>query len=259
MLTHNRRSRRGPHPDRQADRRRGRGARYGHGAAAVNAVVALGVAAVTLTGCSAGSASPGGAETATVTPSEVPGKGAGVVPSLASSASGASTGSAAPPSDTPGSTAAGPARCTAGQLNFAEGGRQGAAGTVNVGIKVANTGPGTCWTYGYVGAQIRDAGGDDLPTTTLRGAQSPYQGPLTSDQQGVPHRVTLAAGEWGWFNLAYSTVPADPACPDGPVDGASLAIIAPDTSSAKVIASSTAACGGSVGVSPILPASTWVY
>ena len=155
-----------------------------------------------------------------------------------------------------GATATGPAHCLAGQLSYQAGSSSAAAGTVNVGIKVVNSGSKPCWTFGYPGLEIIDAGGTRLPTTTLRGADSPFQGPLTSRLRNVPARVVLAAGSWGWFELAYSDVPASD-CPSGPVPGSTLGIIAPDTTAQRTVPLSTQACGGRLGVSPILPASTW--
>lgn len=173
--------------------------------------------------------------------------------------SGAST--TAPATTTPrtGTThgVAGPRHCTSAQLRYSVGGGQGAAGTINVGIRVTNIGPGTCWTYGYVGLQILDASGRPLPTTTLRGPASPFQGPLPTQQRNVPTRVTLTKGSWAWFDIAYTDVNQIPDCPDGPLVGATLAIIAPDTTQAQSIPLTTQACGGKLGLSPILPASTW--
>ncbi len=156
----------------------------------------------------------------------------------------------------PAGTAAGPAHCTAAQLSFTAAGGQGAAGTINVGIRVTNTGSAACWTFGYVGLQLISASGVPLATTVLRGTASPFQGPLSTDLRTVAHRVTLAPGAWGWFDLAYSDVTSDQ-CPAGPAPAAKIAIIAPDTTQPRTVALSSRACGGRLGVSPVLPASTW--
>ena len=216
------------------------------------------VAGAVLAGCSGGSSGASAGSTASATTpattttasatTAAPGGATASTPAAPGGGSGSAT-----------STAALPPHCSAAQLRFDAAGSQGAAGTINVGIKVTNLGPATCWTYGYVGLQILDAQGSAIPTATLRGADSPYQGPLSPEQRNVPHRVQLAPGGWGWFNLAYSDVPTSGVCPVGPLPGAKLAIIAPDTTTPRTIALSTQACAGRLGISPILPASTWAY
>lgn len=216
-------------------------------------VVPLAVAIVTAAALSAcgGAANTLSGSTGRSTPS-------GAAPSISASSSTGTTPPVTATSPHPGAPVpSGPAHCTARQLHYQIDGGQGAAGTINVGIRVTNAGPGTCWTYGYPGLQILDAAGHPLPTVVLRGTAAGLQVPLPARLLDHPQRVTLHAGSWGWFDVAYNDVAQASVCPTGPTTGARLTITAPDTTTAKTITLTTAACGGRLGVSPILPASTW--
>ncbi len=141
--------------------------------------------------------------------------------------------------------------CTAGQLGYLAIGSNGAAGTMVVAVRVTNTGPGACWTYGYPGLQIITAGGRPVPTTTLRGKEG-----MPAALAGAPRRITLAEGSWAWFAVAYHDTPAAP-CTSEPVAGARLAVIAPDTTRPKSVELRTWAACGRLGVSAVLPSSSW--
>lgn len=212
------------------------------GIAAAIATTVITAAALSACGAATNAPSP------SITPARPPASSSGnASPSTATTGSG----SRAPAATSP----AGLTHCTAAQLRYRLDGGQGAAGTINVDVRVTNVSSGSCWTYGYPGLQILDPGGHQLPTVTLRGPTSPFQSPLPARVFDQPQRVLLPSGGWGWFDLAYNDVPQVGVCPSGPARGAGLAIIAPDTTTAATISLNTMACGGRLGVSPILPAS----
>jgi hypothetical protein len=241
--------------------------RAGFAAAIVVTVISAGTV---LAGCSGGTSTPSGPTTSSALPRPTPSPGRSTGAGASSTSSPAhpaspstgltgttSTTSTTSTTGTTGTT--GTAHCGSRQLRYRIERSEGAAGTINTAIRVTNTGPGTCWTYGYPGLQILDAARRPLPTVVLRGAASPFQGPLPPQLHDVPHRVTLPAGGWGWFDLAYSDVDQAAVCPAGPPAGTWLAVIAPDTTTPTVISLSTHICGGRLGVSPILPTSTLTW
>lgn len=140
--------------------------------------------------------------------------------------------------------AAGPTHCTSGQLRFtAVAGSDGAAGTIYRPIRVANIGPATCWTRGYVRLGWVDASGRTLPSPTIA--------PVLSEDN---RRVTLTKTGWGWFMIGQ---PSDPSfCEDAPRTATQLAITAPGATSAQVITWGPGC--DHLRLSPIRPASAWL-
>lgn len=218
---------------------------------AVALLAAIAVAAATAA-CSSTPA-PGPARTPPATTSAPPpatGTTTSAPPPATTSAPPRAPASAPPPATAAGDgTSAGMASCTSGQLAFSVAGTNGAAGTIADAVRVTNTGPGSCWTYGYVGLTIIDRAGHRLPTTTVRGAG------LATVPDG-PRRVTLPRGAWAWFALVYHDS-APPSCTNPPAAGTHLAIIAPDTTQPRDLALDTVAACGRINVSPMLAASTW--
>lgn len=208
------------------------------------------VLAAALTGaCSSGGSSGSTPATAT-TPTTQATVTTTVAPS--SSATSTPTGTAttpAPGTGTTGTGTAGTPHCSGTQLRFTALGSNGAAGTIADAVQVTNAGPAACWTYGYVGLTIIDGAGHRLPTTTVRGA------PMAT-VPGTAERVTLPAGEWAWFALAYHDS-APPSCQNPPASGTRLAVIAPDTTQSQEVTLRTDAACGRIGVSPVLRASSW--
>lgn len=237
--------------------------RGGRAAAIVVAVIATGV---TLTACSGGGSGAGagagsGAASGSATGTAPSAPGAGTPSAGASSGTGGSVGAGSgtgvdQAATTGGSAAAGPGHCTTAQLRYGLLRAHGAAGTIFVAVRVTNAGPRACWTYGYPGLQILDQAGHRVPTTVLRGTAARVQGPLSAALLDHPKRVDLAPMAWGWFSVGYSDVTDSTLCPKGPVTGTRLAVIAPDTTTPATLALNTAACGGRLGVSPVLAAST---
>ncbi len=220
--------------------------------------VAAGLAATVLAGCGGGSAGPPAPSTTSAPAAQAPSATQATRATAPTGGSPAASSARGTPTAQSVTASVAPAECTAARLSYAVGGGQAAAGTIHVAIRVTNRGPGACWIAGYMDLQLLDAAGHaPLPTTTLDGAASPFQGPLPADLRNVPHRVMLPGGGWGWFDVAYSDVAQSPDCPTGPPPGARMAIEAPHTQSWATLTLDTHACGGKLGVSPLLPASTW--
>ena len=94
----------------------------------------------------------------------------------------------------------GPSRCHTSQLAVAFAGSEGAAGTIILSFGMANAAPTGCWLYGFVGMQMLDASGRNLPTRVMR------NGGLFSNQSG-PTQFTLQQGQAATFLVAFGNVP----------------------------------------------------
>jgi Protein of unknown function (DUF4232) len=134
--------------------------------------------------------------------------------------------------------------CTASDLTPSYLGSNGAAGTIELGFALKNTGSTTCHTYGWPGVELLSSSGAGLPTSAKR---------TTTDVQGAtPASVlTLKPGEQASFRLIAS----DSAAGGGNCKNATmLQIYAPDdTVTMKVrISGGVPACGKAT-LSPMLP------
>jgi Protein of unknown function (DUF4232) len=134
--------------------------------------------------------------------------------------------------------------CTASDLTPSYLGSNGAAGTIELGFALKNTGSTTCHTYGWPGVELLSSSGVGLPTNAKR---------TTTDVQGdTPANVlTLKPGEQASFRLIAS----DSAAGGGNCKNATLLqIYAPDdTVTMKVrISGGVPACGKAT-LSPMLP------
>jgi Protein of unknown function (DUF4232) len=101
---------------------------------------------------------------------------------------------------------AGPlSRCRAQQLAVRFAGSQGAAGTIFLTFRLANTGSTECSLRGFVGLQMLDAAEHPLPTRAVRnGGIFSNQPPSSSFTLQPPGAGPGAAAT---FQVAYSTVP----------------------------------------------------
>jgi len=124
---------------------------------------------------------------------------------------------------------------------------QGAAGTIELTVRLHNTAEENCSLDGYPSVQLIDAWGDELPTAVVRGGSY-----LFTDFVAAP--VTLAAQAVAYFNLAYSDVPSgSTAC----ASGASMWVTLPgDVDYLSITETVTACDGGQLTVSPIFGATS---
>lgn len=134
--------------------------------------------------------------------------------------------------------------CTASDLTPTFIGSNGAAGTIELGFALKNTGSTTCHTYGWPGVELLSSNGVGLPTNATR---------TTTDVLGdTPANVlTLKPGEQASFRLIATGFAAG----GGSCENASqLQIYAPDdTVTMKVaISGGVPACGKST-LSPMMP------
>lgn len=134
--------------------------------------------------------------------------------------------------------------CTASDLTPTYLGSNGAAGTIELGFGLKNTGSTTCHTYGWPGVELLSSDGVGLPTNATR---------TTTDVLGdtPANALTLKPGEQASFRL----IATDFAAGGGNCDNASqLQIYAPDdTITMKVaITGGVPACGRAT-LSPMMP------
>jgi hypothetical protein len=156
------------------------------------------------------------------------------------------TGPASTP--TPAPAAAGPDRCHTSQVQVSDLTSQGAAGHIFLTFRMTNTGGVTCWLYGFVGMQMLDGAGRNLPTRVLR------NGGAFAGQAG-PSRFDLPAGRSATFDVAYGDVQvgSETTCP-----AASRLIVTPpdefDHVTIAVSGFSLAPCNsGELDVTPMRP------
>jgi hypothetical protein len=136
------------------------------------------------------------------------------------------------------------AACKASVLTASYLGSNGAAGTIELGFGLTNSGSRTCHTYGWPGVQLLSSADADLPTDAVRSK---------SDLLGSTPAVLLdlAPGAEASFRiLEHDSGAGGSNCQNA----TQLQIIAPDdTATMKVsLAGGVPACG-STTLSPILP------
>ncbi|HMK62745.1 MAG TPA: DUF4232 domain-containing protein [Acidimicrobiales bacterium] len=161
------------------------------------------------------------------------------VPSSSSSATPSSTTS------TTLSAGAGAARCAASELSGSVSGTQGAAGTIEVTVRIQNTATDGCTLDGDPSVQLIGSGGSELPTAVVRGGAYQF-----TDFAAQP--VMLAAQAVAYFNLAYSDVTSgSTACSSS----ASMWVTPPGDADYLTVTQAVTACdGGQITVSPIFGA-----
>lgn len=164
----------------------------------------------------------------------------GTSPPPASSATTASTTSTSPLPSTL-------AHCQASDLVGSVSGQQGAAGTVEVTVELRNVSIAPCAVEGFPGAQLTDAGGNELPTGVVRGGSFAFT-------DFAPAPLTLPAGAAGYFNLGYSDVTTGSAPCEA---AAALWVTPPDDVEQLTISQSMSVCdGGRLTVSPVFGTGT---
>jgi hypothetical protein len=153
--------------------------------AATAALAAAGLAAVLVTGCTAGPSAAGGQPAGSARPGTshvaqyLPPVSASPTPVSASTAASgpASPGPTRPPATpTAQPVAAGPPVCTTGSLRVTVGPGNGAAGSIYYPLLFTNTSPVTCTMYGYPGvALVSQPGGRALGAPAVRNATFPKE------------------------------------------------------------------------------------
>jgi hypothetical protein len=146
---------------------------------------------------------------------------------------------------TNGGTSAGSSRCHTSQLRVVSSRTTGAAGTVELSFRLLNTSLQRCTIYGFVGMQMVDAAGRNIPTRVVR------NGGFLSTQPR-PNFFTLAPGDAGTFQVQYSDVPVGS---ESCVQVSRLVVTPPDeTATLSVAASFGPICrGGELDVTPVRP------
>jgi hypothetical protein len=134
--------------------------------------------------------------------------------------------------------------CTASHLTPSFIGSNGAAGTIELGFALKNTGSTTCHTYGWPGVELLSSDGVGLPTNATR---------TTTDVLGdtPANALALKPGEQASFRLIAS----DFAAGGGNCENArQLQIYAPDdTVTMKVAISGGVPACGRATLSPMMP------
>ena len=125
---------------------------------------------------------------------------------------------------------------------------QGAAGTIELGITLANASSTTCELEGYPGMLLLDAAGNPLPTHVVFGGQG-FEPAIANS---APTLVVLGAGQSGAFTLRYSdvTTGTETSCPMS----AKARVTPPDDTAYGTITLMIGPCnGGEIHVSPVYP------
>ncbi len=106
-------------------------------------------------------------------------------------------------------------RCHTRQLSLRFAGAQGAAGTMFLTFRLANTGAVPCMARGFVGMQLRDAAGGALETRVVRNGGFFSNQPPPSAFLVRPAGSGSLASTAATFQVAYSDVPraAESGCP----------------------------------------------
>jgi len=123
----------------------------------------------------------------------------------------------------------------------------GAAGTIELTVSMANTSSQPCSLNGYPGMQLLNASGAALPTNVIRGGGPGFLAPAANQP---PALVTLAPGGHAAFSLSYSDVPVgnETSCPSS----AKAQVTPPNDFGHLVVTMQTDACGGgTIHVSPV--------
>jgi Protein of unknown function (DUF4232) len=204
-------------------------------------------------GCQPGSASlKSQAAPARPSPSPSPGPTASLAPTAEPLPSTAPPQpSSAGPSAAPTASSApagGVSRCHSAQLGLAFGTSEGAAGTIFLTFRLANSGSEPCTLSGFVDLRMLDSGGQAMPTRVV------HNGGMLSNQP-PPSQFSLAPGAAATFQVAYSDVPhgTETVCPPA----AQLNVTPPDESGQiplPVQGWGLAPCnGGELDVAPVRP------
>jgi hypothetical protein len=125
-------------------------------------------------------------------------------------------------------------------------------GNGRASITLQNISRAGCKLQGYPGVQLVAPDGRLLPTTVQQATGGAYTFPPV-----VPHRVALGPGGFASFDLSYAGNPSGAAadepyavaCPSS----AWVRVILPGTREYGTAAVAMGACGGDVGVSPVVP------
>jgi hypothetical protein len=125
------------------------------------------------------------------------------------------------------------------------GGSNGAAGTIEDTVTLANTSGAQCSLIGYPGMQLYDSAGTAVPTMVVRGGVHF----AVAAANAAPAKVTLAPNQSAQFVLHYSDVPSgnETSCPNS----STARITPPNDLTSASVALSIAPCGGVVHVSPV--------
>jgi hypothetical protein len=218
----------------------------------VGSIAAIGATAL-IAGC-AGSSSSSSDDTTppptvTVTQTKTIVESTTASPGPETTTVGASTATGTTVTTTTGSTAvhALGAECDSADLTPSYLGSNGAAGTIELGFALTNSGSRTCHTYGWPGVEFLSSAGAALPTGATR---------TTSDMIGTtePVLINLKPGQAASFRLmGHDAYDGGSECGNA----AQLQIFAPDDTVAMLVTinGGAPACG-STGVSPMQPGSS---
>lgn len=212
-------------------------------------VASVAAAAVVLLVAACGSGSSGSSDntaapsTVTVTQTKTVVESATTPSPTTTTAGTTATGTGTAATDTTTAVAVG-AECSAADLTPTYLGSNGAAGTIELGFAVENSGSTTCHTYGWPGVSFLSASGAELPTNPTRS---------TTDMAGATPvlMINLKPGQQASFRLLASDFSSGGgSC----VTASQLQIYAPnDTVGMHVtLAGGVPACGKTT-VSPMQP------
>ena len=111
------------------------------------------------------------------------------------------------PTSSPSATAASPATtvavssaCQAPNVNDAEYGSEGAAGTLEMTLSITNISTAPCTMQGYPAVALLDASGNPMATVETHGGGLAFESVAVAD-------VSLTRGQTAYFNLGFSDVP----------------------------------------------------
>jgi Domain of unknown function (DUF4232) len=144
------------------------------------------------------------------------------------------------------STAAALTGCSAVDLAGSVTGSQGAAGTIETTISLRNSSSPACSLVGYPGLTLLDAGGNALPTNTVRGGGLQFENvPVTT--------VVLAPGQAALINMGTSDVPTGSETCSA---ASKLRIYPPNAVDTLTVSLELTVCaGGTIHSSPVYPSS----
>jgi hypothetical protein len=123
----------------------------------------------------------------------------------------------------PSTTAGGPPTCATSQLAATISEPDAGAGQRNAFVTFTNNGSAPCTMFGYIGLQLLDAQGDDVPTDVVRSA-------------GPEALVTLDPGGQAYTTLQWGVIASGNEPDDGPCepDPAEIEITSPNETTSLV-------------------------
>jgi hypothetical protein len=123
----------------------------------------------------------------------------------------------------PSTTAGGPPTCATSQLTATISEPDAGAGQRNAFVTFTNNGSAPCTMFGYIGLQLLDAQGDDVPTDVVRSA-------------GPEALVTLDPGGQAYTTLQWGVIASGNEPDDGPCepDPAEIEITSPNETTSLV-------------------------